>query len=109
MRAYVLIVPDALDKVTLEDSITVRANVARELSGIFGGYTAALVAGGWVDSAGRLIEEASTRFEVYDDSTGEDATIRAHAIRDVAKRVKLALDQDCVLLTTLAVSSIEFI
>lgn len=98
MRRYILIVPDAPDKVNAEVSAEVRHNVGRELSSIFGGFSSYLGDGGWVNDQGRLITELHTRFEAFDDSTGQDAEIRRLAVRDVALRVKLALQQDCVLL-----------
>jgi hypothetical protein len=69
--------------------------IARE----FGGYTAYVANGGWVDPSGKLIEEPSLVISTITDKPGN-----RELAKDCAEGFKLSFNQDCIMVTRDVVS-----
>jgi hypothetical protein len=67
---------------------------APRIASIAGGFTAFPAVGGWVDAAGKLIVEPVTVFDCFDYTNGS-----AELFRDLARRIRQDLNQDCVYLS----------
>jgi len=77
-----------------------RENISHKL----GGVSEVSLVGGWIDNAGKYVEEPSRRWEVVADNTDETD----QAIRWQAGVVKIAFHQSAVLVTKAAYLGVEF-
>lgn len=66
---------------------------------LFGGYSLDRVTGGWIDPAGRLVREPSTRWQVV-------TALPEAQVRQWAEYLRTAFKQDMVLLTARGLDSI---